>query len=380
MRVCSLASVRSLIVLGEPLAFSVRDASHMLLLAQGQVIADEPQLMALLRRGAVVEADAVAQLRNPARRSLSPEERLAQLPAAWDRMNGDVRQALAAPADAPAAAVSRATTLLLGLIDAAPDVALSQIVRQRDVEEGHYGVQHSIHAATACRAAARYLGWDSAAQRRAFQAALTMNLGMLDLQARLAHQSAPLTFEQREQIRSHPQRSVEMLEAAGVSDADWLDAVLKHHEHPDGSGYPSGLREIGEMAQLLRFADVYTARLAARASRPAMSAHQVGAELHQMADSSPLAAALIKAFGVFPPGSFVRLASGEIGMVVRNGEKAYRPVVVALTNAAGEPRLTPLMRDSADASHAVVGLLPPKALPMRLGEERIASLIGGVVA
>jgi len=376
MRVCSLASVRSLIVLGEPLPFSVRDAAHMLLLAQGQVIEDEPQLMALLRRGAVVEADAVAQLRNPARRQMTTEERLAQLPAAWDRMNSDVRQALASPADALAGAVSRATTLLLGLIDAAPDVAIAQVVRQREVEEGHYGVTHSIHAATACRAAARFLGWDSAAQRRAFQAALTMNLGMLDLQARLAHQAAPLTFEQREQIRAHPQRSVEMLEAAGVTDADWLDAVLKHHELPDGSGYPSGIREISDMAQLLRFADVYTARLAARASRPAMSAHQAGAELHQMADSSPLASALIKAFGVFPPGTFVRLASGELGMVVRNGDKAYRPIVAALTNSAGEPRLTPLVRDSADATHAVVGLLPAKALPMRLGEERIASLIG----
>ena len=128
---------------------------------------------------------------------------------------------------------------------------------------------------------------------------------------------------------------------------------------------------------MLRFADVYTARLSARANRPAMSAQQAGRELHQMADSSPLAAALIKAFGIFPPGSLVRLASGELGLVVRNGEKAYRPLVATLTNASGEPRLTPLMRDSARDEHAVVALLSAQSMPMRLTDERIASLIGG---
>jgi len=128
---------------------------------------------------------------------------------------------------------------------------------------------------------------------------------------------------------------------------------------------------------MLRFADVYTARLSARANRPAMSAQQAGRELHQMAAQSPLAAALIKSFGIFPPGSLVKLASGEIGVVVRNGEKAYHPLVATLTNANGEPRMTPLKRDSAREEHAVVALLSAQAMPMRLSDEKIAGLIGG---
>ena len=55
MRVCSLSSVKNRIVLGQPLAFSVRDADRTLLLARGQVIADGAQLDALMRRGALVE-------------------------------------------------------------------------------------------------------------------------------------------------------------------------------------------------------------------------------------------------------------------------------------------------------------------------------------
>lgn len=376
MRVCSLSSVKSRIVLGEPLPFSVRDSSRLLLLARGQVIGDEAQLQELFQRGALVEIEELAGAVQPTRRE-SPEQRLARLPAEWLRTSHDVRQALTTSTAQMASAIHSTTDLLLSLIDQAPDVALSQVVRQPDSGDGHYGVNHSIHAATACQAAARYLGWSPADQRRAFQAALTMNVAMVDLQARLATQVSPLTAKQRETIHEHPTRGAEMLREAGITDELWLEAVQTHHELADGSGYPRGSRDVSELAEMMRFADVYTARLSSRANRPAMSAQQAGRELHQMADASPLAAALIKAFGIFPPGSLVRLASGELGLVVRNGEKAYRPLVATLTNASGEPRLTPLMRDSARDEHAVVALLSAQAMPMRLTDERVARLIGG---
>jgi HD-GYP domain-containing protein (c-di-GMP phosphodiesterase class II) len=374
MRLCTLSSVRSRIVLGEPLPFSVRDGARVLLLARGQVIADEAQLQSLFRRGAMVEVNELSELVQPARREAS-KQRLERLTDAWGSSGLLVRQALSAPPEQMAQAIDRSTDQLLALIERSPDLALSQVVRQPESGSANYGIDHSIHAATACQAAARYLGWSAADQRRAFQAALTMNLGMLDLQARLATQVSPLTALQRETIRAHPERSVEILRQAGIDDEDWLEAVLSHHEASDGSGYPRGLMAVSELAEMLRFADVYTARLSSRATRPAMSAQQAGRELHQMADSSPLAAALIKAFGIFPPGTVVKLASGELGLVVRNGAKAYKPMVATLTNAAGEPRLTPLLRDSARGEHAVVALLPAQAMPMRLSDEWVASLI-----
>ena len=41
-------------------------------------------------------------------------------------------------------------------------------------------------------------------------------------------------------------------------------------------------------------------------------------------------AALIKEFGLYPPGCAVRLKSGEVGMVMRRGETASTPVVAVL--------------------------------------------------
>jgi hypothetical protein len=49
-----------------------------------------------------------------------------------------------------------------------------------------------------------------------------------------------------------------------------------------------------------------------------------------------------------------------------------------LTNAAGEPRQMPVMRDSSRDEHAVVALLPAHAAPIRLSDERVAALITGV--
>ena len=375
MRVCSLSSVKNRIVLGAPLPFSVRDTSRMLLLARGQVIVDEAQLQELFERGALVEVDELAGAIQAAPQEARPR-RTGDLPAEWDKCNADVRLALTAePADM-AGAIDQSTDRLLALIAQAPDLALSQVVRRNESGSGsgHYGVTHSIHAATACQAAARYLGWSAGEQRRAFQAALTMNISMIDLQARLATQVSPLTAKQRETINEHPTRSAELLGQAGVIDEDWLVAVAEHHEVGDGSGYPKGLKTVGQLAELLRYADIYTARMSSRANRPAMSATQAGRELHQLGAESPLAAALIKSFGIFPPGSLVKLASGELGMVTRNGEKAYHPLVVALTDAQGEPRLSPLMRDTARQGSAVVALISAQAMPMRMTDERIAEL------
>jgi HD-GYP domain-containing protein (c-di-GMP phosphodiesterase class II) len=377
MRVCSLSSVKNRIVLGAPLPFGVRDSTHMLLLARGQVIVDEAQLQELFERGALVEVDELAGAVQPAAQE-SRARRSAALPAEWEKCGSDVRLALtAAPVDM-AGAIDHSTDRLLALIAQAPDLALSQVVRKNESgsASGNYGVNHSIHAATACQAAARHLGWSAGEQRRAFQAALTMNISMIDLQARLATQVSPLTAKQRETINEHPTRSSELLGQAGIADEDWLVAVAQHHEVADGSGYPKGLKAVGELAELLRYADIYTARMSSRANRPAMSATQAGRELHQMAAESPLAAALIKSFGIFPPGSLVKLASGELGMVTRNGEKAHHPLVATLTDATGVPRLSPLMRDTARHGSAVVALISVQAMPMRLTDESIAELFG----
>jgi HD-GYP domain-containing protein (c-di-GMP phosphodiesterase class II) len=385
MQVSTLNAVRSRIQLGGALPFSVRSADKTLLLAVGQVIHDEAQLEELFERGAVVEMQELlavygaddplfAPAREPAAASAIP---VAMLPRRWDECADRVASALSPEHADRLPAIDLATGNLLLLANRSTGLAMSQIVRQQAAGRVHYGVSHSMNSAIACLVTARTLGWSVEDQRRAMRAALTMNLSMVELQGRLAHQLSPLLANQRQVVQEHPLRSAEMLEAAGVVDTDWLDAVREHHETPDGKGYPAGLMESGELGQLLRFVDVYTALMSRRATRPGMSAREAGREIYEMAAGSTLCQAVIKTFGVFPPGSFVRLASGELGMVTRNGDKAYHPSVAALTNAAGQARKAPVYRDTADESHRIVALLPEAALPFRVTPEMLAATLDG---
>lgn len=152
MRVCSLDSVKNQITLGEPLPFSVRDANR-LLLTRGEVITDEAQLQSLIQLGAMVEFDELADALQMAQRE-PPSRRRVRLPAEWARVTAEVKQALCGPPAQMMSALDSVTDQLLLLIDLSPELALSQVVRQPVTGSGHYGVNHSIHAATACHAAA----------------------------------------------------------------------------------------------------------------------------------------------------------------------------------------------------------------------------------
>jgi hypothetical protein len=135
--------------------------------------------------------------------------------------------------------------------------------------------------------------------------------------------------------------------------------VLHHHERLDGSGYPHGLRgeDIPCPTRLLAIVDIYTAMLRPRTYRDAMPARMalrsIFLERGQLVDDA-LAAALIKELGVYPPGTLVRLANDEIGIVVRRGEDATHPLVFRLMTAEGYRASVTVARDTREPEFRIV--------------------------
>ncbi|HET7794158.1 MAG TPA: HD domain-containing phosphohydrolase [Rhizobacter sp.] len=367
-----LSAVRSRIRLGAAAPFNIRDIDHTLLLARGQLIRDEAQLDALFSRGAVVDA---AEVRNP--RAEVDKARADRLPALWSRSVDRVGGILRTP-ESPefAHALDEAAEPVLALVQRDPDLAIFQVIRQADEGKSSYGVSHSVHAAIACYLVAQRLGWGQDDVERVFKAALTMNVSMIELQGRLATQLTPPTAAQRKQIHEHPHRSAEMLEASGVTDADWLNAVRQHHEVPGGHGYPSGAQDVSEMASLLRRVDVYTAKLSPRNTRQALAANQAGRDLFLQDSQHPMSAAIIKEFGIYPPGCPVQLQSGEVGIVVKRGPTANTPLVAALSNGDGDALREPVLRRTEEPSQAVVAVVPETALRVRVSPEKLLALAG----
>ena len=234
-----------------------------------------------------------------------------------------------------------------------------------------YGVNHSVHTAITAFLVAQRLGWADTDAQRLFKVGLTMNMSMLELQA---IQATPVTPEQRAAIRAHPERSVRMLEISGVDDGDWLRAVAQHHEKPDGSGYPGDATEISDLALLVHRADIYTAKLSPRNGRDAMAADKAGRAMFMQDPGHPMTAALVKEFGVYPPGAFVKLQSGEVGVVLKRGPTVTTPVVAVLSNASGGNLSEPIRRDTARPGYAISGVVPANNGVARVSPEKLVAL------
>jgi AraC-like DNA-binding protein len=366
-----LALVRQRVQAGRPLPFNVYRQDGTLLLACGQVVQSAQQLESLYERGSLVD---LAELL-PAPPDIAAAPR-AELPRLWRESVARVGEVLRQPQhDNFRGALDAAAQPLQALIQRDPDLAIFQVLRQ----EGHglvqYGLAHAVHAAIVARLVAARLGWPEPELQRAFKAALTMNLGMLELQGQLAQQTSPPTAEQRQKIHDHPLLSRQLLELAGIHDPVWLTAVEQHHEERDGGGYPAGLREVSELATLLHRADVYTAKLSSRATREAEAADQAGREIFMQDPGHPVCAALVKEFGVYPPGCFVALASGETGVVVKRGSTVMSPIVAAMTNAYGAPLAEPVRRDTLLPLHAIVRVLQPRQMRARFAPEKLVPLM-----
>jgi HD-GYP domain-containing protein (c-di-GMP phosphodiesterase class II) len=236
-----------------------------------------------------------------------------------------------------------------------------------------YSATHALLAAGLCALVAPLAGLDEKQRRALVLAALTMNLGMTREHDEMARQPGPLSSAQRKVVREHPQQSVALLRQLGVLDAEWIRLVAQHHEKPDGTGYPKGERVDRITHRLLQMADVYVACISPRKSRGALLSQQVARELYMGGHRAPdqLGALFVKSVGFYPPGSYVRLASGELGVVVRRGEKANEPRVAALVGRQGLPLGEPVLRDTADPTWAVAASLPPGEVKVIVNVDRL---------
>jgi HD-GYP domain-containing protein (c-di-GMP phosphodiesterase class II) len=84
-----------------------------------------------------------------------------------------------------------------------------------------------------------------------------------------------MSAAQWEQLRSHPEAGLKLLESLPISQTV-KDVVLNHHERFNGEGFPAGLkgREIPLAARLVAVAENYVSMLTSMPQRPALSEDQ----------------------------------------------------------------------------------------------------------
>lgn len=256
-----------------------------------------------------------------------------------------------------------------------PDGTLFALIYLSATDTHMYSATHAMLVSVMCGLAAKdVLNWPPEDQDLVVRAALTMNVAMTELQDRLALQMDPPTPPQRAAIDSHAQRSAEQLRSMGIGEHDWLEAVRGHHAQSPG---PLAARSRAQrMARLIQRADMFAARLAPRAARAPISpaAAMQACYFDEKKAIDEAGAALIKAVGIYQPGSFVRLATNEVAVVIKRGANTTTPRVAVLINRAGLPTVEPTIRDSSVREHRIVASVPHRDVKVQLNLKRLLPL------
>ncbi len=256
-----------------------------------------------------------------------------------------------------------------------PDGTLFALINIAGSETRHYSATHALLVAVVCTVAAReVLKWPEDEIKSLCSAALTMNIGMTDLHDRLTVQIEPPTPEQIKRIETHAPRSVDMLQQMGVADRLWLEAVLNHRAQVPG---PLAKRTPGKrLARLIQRADMFAARLSPRASRapgtPASAMQSCYFDENREIDEA--GAALIKAVGIYSPGTYVRLTTNEVAIVVKRGLNTTMPRVAVLINRQGMPTGEPILRETSQAEFRIVASVPHREVKINHNLDRLLAL------
>lgn len=342
--------------LGQPLPWNVRNEPGHLLLGKGFVLSDQAQIDTLMDRGVYVdqeEYEAHQQALKAAKANKKDPF------AMWANILKRTGHLLRNHKDNPGFAqdMGELSGQVQGAMKEDVDAGTFEMVYN---DPTGYSVSHALQTAFVATLAAERLGWSEGECTTLIRASLTMNIAMLDLQNTLSKQTTPLTPQQRAEIAAHPLNGRKILEKAGVRCPDWLQTVEQHHVTTDGRDLPQDSQRACPLACMIHYTDVYLAKLSPRASRPAIAVNVAARDLYLKAGggNNPYAAAIIKEMGIFPPGSFVKLANGDTAVVLRPGETASTPLVHSLASSDGWVFPDSKPRDTAKPEFKVVAAVP----------------------
>lgn len=173
--------------------------------------------------------------------------------------------------------------------------------------------------------------------------ALLHDIGKVELPTELIDRAGPLSEDEWELVKRHPEAGHRILGDSGKVPRPVLEIARMHHERRDGTGYPGGLTraELPDYVLVTALVNRYQSLTSPRPYRGASSPDQVlrsfYADADKMYGSRPVEA-FIRCIGIYPVGSVVELDNGALGVVVSSRPNTrVRPVVQLVRTPDGEP-------------------------------------------
>ena len=208
--------------------------------------------------------------------------------------------------------------------------------------EHEYTAEHSLNVCILAIAFGRHLNFNEEELQKLGLCGLLHDVGKMRVPTEILDKPGDLTKDERRIMEDHTVVGHKLLtETAGVLPLA-IDVVLNHHERPDGSGYPRGLAEgeISEYAKIISVVDAYDAmtsdRCYSRAKSP-VDAQKILYENRSKQFDEECALAFMQAIGPYPPGTWVELHNGMVGIVLA-GRRKFRhlPSVILVLDGEGQ--------------------------------------------
>jgi HD-GYP domain-containing protein (c-di-GMP phosphodiesterase class II) len=241
--------------------------------------------------------------------------------------------------------------------------ALISLARLKTADD--YTYMHSVAVCALMIALSRQLGLSDEETRDAGMAGLLHDLGKALIPMEILNKPGKLTDEEFAIVKTHPKKGHELLlTATGVSELT-KDVCLHHHEKVDGSGYPMGLDSatMSLYAKMGAVCDVYDA---VTSNRPYKVGWDPAESIKRMAEwtghfDPTVFQAFVKSLGIYPTGSFVRLESGKLGVVIEQGEKSLlKPKVRVFFSSKSQAYIKPETIDLARSPEKIAGRDDPQ--------------------
>ncbi|MGR9116456.1 MAG: HD-GYP domain-containing protein [Gammaproteobacteria bacterium] len=233
---------------------------------------------------------------------------------------------------------------ITGSIFRNPD-ALISLLRIKQADD--YTFQHSVAVSTLLISFCRSLNMDRRTIELVGIGGLLHDIGKMKVPNRILNKPGKLSEDEFEIMKNHVFEGCLLLESTkGISPVS-ISVAAEHHERYDGSGYPNRLKgeEISRYGQMAAIVDVYDALTSNRIYHSGREPTAVLKKLLEWSDhhfNPSLVHHFIRAIGIYPVGSLVRLENGYLAVVIeQHHEDLLRPKVRVIFNSRTRSYMPP---------------------------------------
>lgn len=262
------------------------------------------------------------------------------------------------------------------LLERDADVGLYLLFQLATNSSVGYSASHSLICGVLSHLIATELKLGINERNTLVHAAMTMNIGMTAMQDQLALQTDKLTAFQLDAIRAHSARGGLMLGNLGVSDELWVEIVSSHHDDNTDKIALRALPPRKRLVRILQVVDRYAAMISPRKAREGRSATESVRNVMTGKSSynDEVGHALVRAVGLCPPGTYVRLEDSTLAVVMRRSAKPNLPHVAIVTSTTGEVLPQPRLHRTIDGRPAIQAALSTSLVRLRLNHHLILQL------